>query len=63
MDLNGVLETVLRCRPQENFFKPKQKAALQNIVLNNQNCLIALLTGYGKSFIYQLLPVLGKRTT
>lgn len=59
MDLNGVLQTVLRRRGQENFsIKPKQKEALQNIVLNNRDCLIALPTGYGKSLIYQLLPPL-----
>ena len=56
MDLDSVLEDVLRSRGQGNLtLKPKQKEALQSIVFNGQDCLIVLLTGYGKSLIYQML--------
>ena len=36
--------------------KPKQEEALEEIAFNGRDCRIALLTGYGKSLIYQLLP-------
>ena len=56
MDLDSVLEDVLRSRGQGNLtLKPKQKEALQSIVFNSQDCLIVLPTGYGKSLIYQML--------
>ena len=56
MDLDSVLEGVLRSRGQGNLtLKPKQKEALQSIVFNSQDCLIVLPTGYGKSLIYQKL--------
>ena len=32
--------------------KPKQKEALEKIVLDGQDSLIVLPTGYGKSLIY-----------
>ena len=55
---------VLRSRGQERFnIKPKQKEALQKIVLDGQDCLIVLPTGYGKSLIYQLLPSLFDRVS
>ena len=59
MDLDSVLEDVLRSRGQGNLIlKPKQKEALQSIVFKGQDCLIVLPTGYGKSFIYQMLTSL-----
>ena len=59
MDLDSVLEDVLRSRGQGNLIlKPRQKEALQSIVFKGQDCLIALPTGYGKSLIYQMLPSL-----
>ena len=59
MDLDSVLEDVLRSRGQGNLIlKPKQKEALQSIVFKGQDCLIVLPTGYGKSLIYQMLPSL-----
>ena len=57
MDLDSVLEDVLRSRGQGNLIlKPRQKEALQSIVFKGQDCLIVLPTGYGKSLIYQMLP-------
>lgn len=62
MDFDSILLDVLRSRGQERFkIKPKQKEALQKIVLDSQDCLIVLPTGYGKSLIYQLLPSLFDR--
>ena len=58
MDLDSVLEDVLRSRGQGNLIKPRQKEALQSIVFKGQDCLIVLPTGYGKSLIYQMLPSL-----
>ena len=59
MDLDSVLEDILRSRGQGNLIlKPKQKEALQSIVFKGQDCLIVLPTGYGKSLIYQMLPSL-----
>ena len=48
MDFVSILLDVLRSRGQERFkIKPKQKDALQKIVLDSQDCLIVLPTGYG----------------
>ena len=59
MDLDSVLEDVLRSRGQGNLIlKPKQKEALRSIVFKGQDCLIVLPTGYGKSLIYQMLQSL-----
>ena len=59
MDLDSVLEDVLRSRGQGNLIlKPRQKEALQSIVFKGQDCLIVLPTGYGKSLIYQMLQSL-----
>ena len=59
MDLDSVLEDVLRSRGQGNLIlKPRQKDALQSIVFKGQDCLIVLPTGYGKSLIYQMLQSL-----
>ena len=59
MDLDSVLEDVLRSRGQGNLIlKPRQKEAQQSIVFKGQDCLIVLPTGYGKSLIYQMLPSL-----
>ena len=59
MDLDSVLEDVLRSRGQGNLIlRPRQKEALQSIVFKGQDCLIVLPTGYGKSFIYQMLTSL-----
>ena len=64
MDLDSVLEDVLRSRGQGNVtLKPRQKEALQSIVFKGQDCLIALPTGYGKSLIYQMLPSLFDKIT
>ena len=64
MDFDSVLLDVLRSRGQERFkIKPKQKEALKKIVLDGQDCLIVLPTGYGKSLIYQLLPSLFDRVS
>ena len=64
MDFVRILLDVLRSRGQERFkIKPKQKDALQKIVLDSQDCLIVLPTGYGKSLIYQLLPSLFDRVS
>ena len=61
---DSILLDVLRSRGQEQFqIKPKQKEALQKIVLNGQDCLIVLPTGYSKSLIYQLLPSLLDRVS
>ena len=55
MDFVSILLDVLRSRGQERFkIKPKQKDALQKIVLDSQDCLMVPPTGYGKSLIYQL---------
>ena len=63
MDLDRVLEEVLLVRGQGNLkLKQKQKEALQAIVLNGQDCFIVLPTGYGKSLIYQMLPLLFDKT-
>ena len=58
MDLDSVLEDVLRSRGQGNLIKHRQKEALQSIVFKGQDCLIVLPTGYGKSLIYQMLQSL-----
>ena len=59
MDLDSVLEDVLRSSGQGNLIlKPRQKEALQSIVFKGQDCLIVLPTGYGKSLIYQMLQSL-----
>ena len=59
MDLDSVLEDVLRRRGQGSLIlKPRQKEALQSIVFKGQDCLIVLPTGYGKSLIYQMLQSL-----
>ena len=64
MDFDSILLDVLRSRGQERFkIKRKQKDALQKIVLDSQDCLIVLPTGYGKSLIYQLLPSLFDRVS
>lgn len=63
MDFDSVLEEVLLVRGQGNLkLKQKQKEALQAIVVNGQDCLIVLPTGYGKSLIYQMLPLLFDKT-
>ena len=50
MDFESILEEILLDRGQGNLkLKPKQKVALQAIILNGQGCLILLSTGYGKS--------------
>ena len=48
--------------------KEKQYEALKAVVLKNRDVLAVLPTGYGKSLIYQLLPLVsdffnGKRIT
>ena len=59
MDLDSVLEDVLRSSGQGNLIlKSRKKEALQSIVFKGQDCLIVLPTGYGKSLIYQMLPSL-----
>ena len=46
MDFDSILLDVLRSREQEQFkIKPKQKEALQKIVLDGQDCLIVLPQG------------------
>ena len=46
MDLDSVLEDILRSRGQGNLIlKPKQKEALQSIVFKGQDCLTVLPTG------------------
>ena len=62
MDFVSILLDVLRWRGQERF-KIKQKDALQKIVLDSQDCLIVLPTGYGISLIYQLLPSIFDRVS
>ena len=63
IDFDSVLEEVLLVRGQGNLkLKQKQKEALQAIVVNGQDCLIVLPTGYGKSLIYQMLPLLFDKT-
>ena len=63
MDFDSVLEEVLLVRGQGNLkLKQKQKEALQAIVVNGQDCLIVLPTGYGKSLIDQMLPLLFDKT-
>ena len=63
MDFDSVLEEVFLVRGQGNLkLKQKQKEALQAIVVNGQDCLIVLPTGYGKSLIYQMLPLLFDKT-
>ena len=58
MDFDSVLEDVLLVRGQANLkLKQKQKEALQAVVVNGQDCLIVLPTGYGKSLIYQMLAL------
>ena len=60
---SSVLEEVLLVRGQGNLkLKQKQREALQAIVVNGQDCLIVLPTGYGKSLIYQMLPLLFDKT-
>ncbi|XP_067049882.1 uncharacterized protein [Acropora muricata] len=60
MDFDSVLEEVLLVRGQGNLkLKQKQNEALQAIVVNG---LIVLPTGYGKSLIYQMLPLLFDKT-
>lgn len=64
MDFDRILLDVLRSRGQERFeIKPKQKEALQKIVLDGKDCVIVLPTGYGKSLVYQLLPSLFDRVS
>ena len=59
MDFESILEEILLGRGQGNLkLKRKRKEALQAIILNGQDCLLVLLTGYGKSLIYQMLPSL-----
>ena len=36
--------------------KEEQKAALYAVTLKKQDCLCILPTGFGKSFIFQLVP-------
>ena len=63
MDFNSILLDILWSIGQERFkIEPKQEVALQKIVLDGQDCLIVLPTGYGKSLIYQLFPSLFDRT-
>ena len=64
MDLDSVLEDVLRSRGQGNLIlKPRQKEALQSIVFKGQDRIIVLSTGYGKPLIYQMLPSLFDKIT
>ena len=50
MNFESILEEILLDRGQRNLkLKPKQKVALQAIILNGQGCLIVLSTGHGKS--------------
>ena len=61
MDFESILEEILLGKGQGNLkLKPKQKVALQAIILKGQDCLIVLPTGYGKSLTYQMLPSLYK---
>ena len=55
MDFKSIIEEILLSRGQGNLnkVKPKQKIALQAIILNGQDCLIVLPPGYGKSLTYQ----------
>ena len=63
MDFDSVLKEVLVRGQGHLKLKQKQKEALQAIVVNGQDCLIVLPTGYGKSLIYQMLPLLLTRQT
>ena len=53
-------EVVNSLLPDDFKIKSKQLIALENII-NGQDTLCVLPTGYGKSLIYQLLPVVFKR--
>ena len=62
MDFDSILLDILQSRGQERFnIELKQEVVLQKIVLDGQDCLIVLPTGYGKSLIYRLFPSLFDR--
>ena len=57
--MDSILLDIHRSGGEERFQRePKQEEALERFVLDGQDCLIVLPTGYGKSLIYQLLPSL-----
>ena len=57
--MDSILLDILRSGGEERFqTELKQEEALEKIVLDGQDCLIVLPTGYGKSLIYQVLPSL-----
>ena len=57
--MDSILLDIRRSGGEERFqTELKQGEALEKIVLDSQDCVIVLPTGYGKSLIYQLLPSL-----
>ena len=51
--MDSILLDILRSGGEERFqTEPKQEEALEKILLDGQDCLIVLPTGYGKSLIY-----------
>ena len=60
LTFDEALDSVLNSLPRKFILKEEQRLALQSFVDRKEDVLALLPTGFGKSLIYQLAPLVAK---